>query len=161
MVRRGRARRPGLLAAPRCGGVFQTPWRPVRLVSQPTPVADFQWTDLGTAGLTDMGKALRLVAEQLRMPPVLVLLSDGQPTDDFASGLAALMQEPWGMKAVRMAIAIGTDADTGGVAALHRPSGGQAPAVQQPRGPGAAYQMGLHRRAQGRLRPTQPGRRGR
>jgi len=42
---------------------------------------------------------------------VLVLISDGQPTDDFAGGLQALMNEPWGRKAVRIAIAIGEDAD--------------------------------------------------
>ncbi|HEU4769617.1 MAG TPA: hypothetical protein VFS77_19780, partial [Pyrinomonadaceae bacterium] len=45
------------------------------------------------------------------LPPVLVLISDGQPTDDFTSGLQALMNEPWGRKAVRIAIAIGDDAD--------------------------------------------------
>ena len=36
---------------------------------------------------------------------------DGQPTDDFEKGLKALMDEPWGKKAVRVAIAIGADAD--------------------------------------------------
>ena len=88
-------------------------------ISQPTPVADFAWTDLTAMGETDMGKALQLVAEQLKMPPmseralppVLVLVSDGQPTDDFESGLRALMEQPWGKKAVRIAIAIGRDAD--------------------------------------------------
>ena len=70
---------------------------------------------------TDMGAALRLVAEQLKMPPmtdrafppVLVLISDGQPTDDFDAGLKVLMSQPWGKKAVRIAIAIGQDADPG------------------------------------------------
>jgi uncharacterized protein YegL len=89
-------------------------------VSQPTEVADFRWEDLTAAGVTDMGKALSMVAEQLRippmveraLPPVLVLISDGQPTDDYASGLKALMDQPWGRKAVRIAIAIGEDADT-------------------------------------------------
>jgi uncharacterized protein YegL len=89
-------------------------------VSQPTPVADFKWTDLQTEGVTDLGRALAMVAEQLRippmsdraLPPVLVLISDGQPTDDFNKGLQALMNEPWGKKAVRIAIAIGEDADT-------------------------------------------------
>jgi len=42
---------------------------------------------------------------------VLALISDGQPTDDFERGLQALMREPWGKKAVRVAIAIGEDAD--------------------------------------------------
>jgi uncharacterized protein YegL len=89
-------------------------------VSQPTEVADFRWEDLTAEGVTDMGKALSMVAEQLRippmteraLPPVLVLISDGQPTDDYATGLKALMDQPWGRKAVRIAIAIGEDADT-------------------------------------------------
>jgi uncharacterized protein YegL len=88
-------------------------------ISQPTPVADFAWQDLPAEGETEMGKALALVAEQLKMPPmsnralppVLVLISDGQPTDDFEAGLKALLDEPWGKKAVRIAIAIGQDAD--------------------------------------------------
>ena len=42
---------------------------------------------------------------------MLVLLSDGQPTDDFERGLKALMDQPWGAKAVRIGIAIGDDAD--------------------------------------------------
>ena len=73
-----------------------------------------------TDGVTDLGKALSMLAEQLRippmtdraLPPVLVLISDGCPTDDFHKGLQALMNEPWGKKAVRIAIAIGEDADT-------------------------------------------------
>ena len=88
-------------------------------ISQPTPVADFAWNDLPAEGETDMGKALSLVAEQLKMPPmseralppVLVLISDGQPTDDFDKGLKDLLDQPWGKKAVRIAISIGQDAD--------------------------------------------------
>ncbi len=89
-------------------------------ISQPTPVADFKWTDLSADGVTDMGKALSMVADQLKippmsdraLPPVLVMISDGQPTDDFHGGLAKLMDLPWGKRAVRIAIAIGGDADT-------------------------------------------------
>jgi uncharacterized protein YegL len=89
-------------------------------VSQPTGVADFRWDDLTAEGVTDMGRALSMVAEQLAippmteraLPPVLVLISDGQPTDDYASGIKAVMEQPWGRKAVRIAIAIGEDADT-------------------------------------------------
>ena len=88
-------------------------------VSQPTDIADFKWEDLSAGGVTSMGKALDMVAEQLKMPPmsdralppVLVLISDGQPTDDYAGGIKALMDQPWGKKAVRIAIAIGEDAD--------------------------------------------------
>ena len=88
-------------------------------LSQPVPISDFRWKDLKSGGVTDMGKALVLVADQLdpeimptrALPPVLVLISDGQPTDDFDGGLTDLMDQPWGKKAVRIAIAIGEDAD--------------------------------------------------
>lgn len=88
-------------------------------ISTPTKVKDFKWVDLSSDGQTDMGAALRKVAEQLKippmsdraLPPVLVLISDGQPTDDFVGGMGELEKLPWGKKAVRIAIAIGDDAD--------------------------------------------------
>jgi uncharacterized protein YegL len=84
-----------------------------------TAIDAFNWTDLQAGGVTSMGMALELVAGELkqfpsdtkRLPPVLVLLTDGQPTDDFKKGLDELMNSPWGKKAVRIAIAIGKDAD--------------------------------------------------
>lgn len=86
--------------------------------SQPTNVEEFEWSDLTVDGQTDMGRALTLIADALKtppmperaLPPVLVLVSDGEPTDDFESGLRALMAQPWGKKAVRLSIAIGDDA---------------------------------------------------
>lgn len=90
-------------------------------VSQPTEVEAFSWVDLAADGQTDMGRAMNLVTDILKMPPmneralppVLVLITDGQPTDTraFNDGLAALMAEPWGKKSVRLGIAIGHDAD--------------------------------------------------
>ena len=88
-------------------------------VANPVPVEQFRWDDLEASGVTDMGKALQLVAEQLdpeimpqrALPPVLVLISDGHPTDDVSAGLRDLMAQPWGTKAVRIAIAIGDDAE--------------------------------------------------
>ena len=88
-------------------------------VSQPTEVHNFKWTDLNADGVTDMGKALTMLADALKLenmpqrglPPVLVLVSDGQPTDDFNGGLKAVMEQPWGTKAVRIGVAIGEDAD--------------------------------------------------
>jgi uncharacterized protein YegL len=84
---------------------------------QAVKVAEFKWQELPAAGVTDMGKALTMVAEQLKLlpdrgfPPVLVLISDGQPTDNIEAGLKELLSQPWGQKAVRVAIAIGEDAD--------------------------------------------------
>jgi len=88
-------------------------------VGTATPIDSFNWTDLTAGGVTAMGNALELVAGELRqfpsdtkrLPPVLVLLTDGQPTDDFKSGLESLLASPWGKKAVRIAIAIGKDVD--------------------------------------------------
>lgn len=88
-------------------------------VANAVPIEKFTWQDLSADGCTDMGKALQLVAEQLKMPPmtdralppVLVLLTDGEPTDDFNSGLKTLTDLPWGRKSVRIGIAIGSDAN--------------------------------------------------
>lgn len=76
-------------------------------------VEDFAWKDLAAKdGLTAMGKALSTVAGSLvhlkrGLPPVIILVTDGEATDDFKSGLRALMANPWGKAAVRVAIAIG------------------------------------------------------
>jgi uncharacterized protein YegL len=88
-------------------------------VGQPQPVTNFKWTDVQADGVTDMGRAMELLSEALSieamgeraLPPVLVLITDGQPTDNFAGGLKKLMENPWAKKAVRVGIAIGEDAD--------------------------------------------------
>jgi uncharacterized protein YegL len=84
-----------------------------------TPVEQFRWTPVEAGGFTDMGAALTLVAEGMQVPPmperglspVLVLVSDGQPTDDFQAGLDRLLATTWGSRSIRLAIAIGQDAD--------------------------------------------------
>ena len=84
-----------------------------------TPIENFTFKDVSAGGSTEMGAALRLVAEQLRMPPmerrafppVLLLISDGRPTDDFDTALSELLSLPWGKMSVRTAIGIGRDAD--------------------------------------------------
>ena len=89
------------------------------VVPEPTPVEQFTWTDLVAGGVTDLGRALSMVAEVLRVPPmstralqpVLILASDGHATDPTEEGMARLLAEPWGQKAIKVAIAIGRDAD--------------------------------------------------
>ncbi|MCL1789223.1 MAG: tellurium resistance protein [Oscillospiraceae bacterium] len=86
---------------------------------KPVNVEDFGWIDLQAGGVTDMGNAFDLISAQLTippmsdraLPPVLVLISDGQPTDDYKTALDKLMTLPWGKKSVRIAISIGQDAD--------------------------------------------------
>lgn len=87
--------------------------------ADPVEIDRFAWDDLAAQGVTDLGKAFDLLAEQLTippmtdraLPPVIVLLSDGCPTDDYKGPLNRLLSLPWGKKAVRIAISIGQDAD--------------------------------------------------
>lgn len=89
------------------------------ITSAPVPVEEYEWEDLDAAGVTEMGKAFDLLAAQLTippmsdraLPPVLVLLSDGCPTDAYKESLDKLLRLPWGRKAVKIAISIGADAD--------------------------------------------------
>ncbi len=89
------------------------------VTSSPVPVDEFYWENLKAGGMTSFGLALDLLAGQLSippmperaLPPVIVLLSDGQPTDDYRQSLDRFLHLPWGKKAVRIAISIGSDAD--------------------------------------------------
>jgi uncharacterized protein YegL len=86
---------------------------------EPTPARDVAWAPVSAGGFTDLGAALVEVSSVLAVPPmdarafppVLVVISDGRPTDAFEDGLASVMAQPWGKRAVRLAIAIGSDAD--------------------------------------------------
>jgi uncharacterized protein YegL len=87
-------------------------------VEEPMHPEDLEWQDLEPGGYTDLGAALDLVAstlsvppmEERALPPAIVLVSDGMPTDDFDDALQRLHELPWGARAVRMAVAIGQDA---------------------------------------------------
>lgn len=89
------------------------------ITPSPVPVDEFEWELLELGALTSMGMAFDMLADQLEMPPmsekalppVIVLLSDGNPTDDYKTGLTRLLNLPWGRKAVKIAIAIGQDVD--------------------------------------------------
>ena len=87
---------------------------------QPTPVdAPESGVISTTGGYTDLGAALDLLAPQLApphmeersLPPAILLISDGMPTDDYKPALARFLDEPMGRAAVRMAVGIGRDAD--------------------------------------------------
>lgn len=88
-------------------------------VETPTPIENFEWVDLAADGYTDLGAALSLLAAELRsppmeersLPPAVVLVSDGMPTDEYEKAYNALLDEPWGARSVRLAVGIGRDAD--------------------------------------------------
>ncbi|MDR1705937.1 MAG: VWA domain-containing protein, partial [Clostridiales bacterium] len=84
-----------------------------------TKIEDFVWYDLDVNGWTDTGEAMKLMAQELSLekmgqralPPVIILISDGEATDDYEGGIAKLLAQRWAQKAVRIAIAIGSDAN--------------------------------------------------
>jgi uncharacterized protein YegL len=96
-------------------------------VANPLPVAQLSahWRNLEYTpmGRTNMGPAFRAVAEVLSpdrlerraLRPAILLVTDGLPTDPpggFESGLAALMDTAAGRSALRLAVAIGRDANS-------------------------------------------------
>lgn len=87
----------------------------------PQPLATVAWQPLvDTSGLTNLGSAYTLLADYLgklaaemrqKLPPILVLLSDGMPTDDVSIALAALANQDLAQHALRFAIGIGQEAE--------------------------------------------------
>jgi len=90
------------------------------MVGRLTPLSEFHWQDIEAGGLTALGAALTMAGDALQeplirgraLPPILFLVTDGLPTDDFQAGLAHLLAKPWGKKSARLAVAIGEDGAT-------------------------------------------------
>lgn len=91
------------------------------------PVEQVRWTSMGANGKTPLGSAIRqlgaLISDELQVRrnsyyPTVVLLSDGQPTDDWREPLDAFLDTDRGRKTVRIAVAIGSDADPTPLAAF-------------------------------------------
>ncbi len=93
------------------------------LTPAPIDANDFTWSFLEADGLTDFGVACRELDEKLSrnafmsdvagsFAPAIFLLSDGEPTDEYSRELDALKQNNWFRKAIKVAVAIGNDANT-------------------------------------------------
>jgi uncharacterized protein YegL len=88
------------------------------LVERLTAVSEFHWQDVEAGGMTALGEALTLIGDALQpplirersFPPILALVTDGLPTDDFQAGLTHLLARPWGRHAMRVVVAVGEDA---------------------------------------------------
>lgn len=92
------------------------------LYTEPKLASEFVWQDVRAGGLTSLGGACIELNNKLSrsgymqaasgsFAPAIILLSDGGPTDDFQSGLAKLKSNNWFKAAIKVAIAIGDDAD--------------------------------------------------
>lgn len=90
-----------------------------RWIKKNIDIRDFTWDNITTKGVTDMGRGFEMLAEKLTSDfqgergyqPVMILLSDGMPTDDYEAGLNKLKATKWGGKAIRISIAIGSETD--------------------------------------------------
>ncbi len=88
-------------------------------IDEPTPIEEMEWIDLDAGGETAMGSALAQIGEALdsaeagprQLPPVIVLASDGYPTDDIDAGLEQFFSSAAATAATRIAIAIGSNTD--------------------------------------------------
>lgn len=90
---------------------------------RPLPVEDFEWNDLEASGLTSLGAAYQELLKKLSQTsgfmqeanascaPVMILFSDGVPTDDAKHGLEHLKCNNWYKAAIKIAVAIGDDAN--------------------------------------------------
>lgn len=92
------------------------------LYNEPKLASEFVWQDARAGGLTSLGAACIELNNKLSrsgymqaasgsFAPAIILLSDGGPTDDFQSGLTKLKSNKWFQAAIKVAIAIGDDAD--------------------------------------------------
>ena len=84
------------------------------------PAASVSWSSMTADGYTPLGGAMELAAELIddreKIPgrayrPTVIVVSDGQPNDEWKPALARLTTEGRAAKADRLALAIGADAD--------------------------------------------------
>ena len=81
------------------------------------------WKDLRSEGLTALGAALSSLNEKMSrkeflndnpmgyFSPGIILLSDGEPTDDWETPLKELNKNNWFKNAIKVAFAVGDDAN--------------------------------------------------
>lgn len=92
------------------------------LYNEPKLASEFIWQDVKADGLTSFGEACKELNAKLSRngfmqaasgsyAPAIILLSDGGPTDEYISGLEKLKANNWFKSAIKVAIAIGDDAD--------------------------------------------------
>ena len=93
------------------------------LYDEPKDAKEFIWQKVEADGLTSLGEACEELNKKLSrnggfmsspsgcFAPAIILLSDGGPTDNFEGGLRVLQGNSWYKSAIKIAIAIGDDAD--------------------------------------------------
>ena len=90
------------------------------ITRQPMRVEEYQtWTRLSANGMTSMGAAFKELCNKLSRSafmnkpslsyaPVIFLMSDGEPNDDWKSGLNQLKMNNWYIYGLKIAVGIGS-----------------------------------------------------
>ena len=92
------------------------------MYSAPISIEEFEWARLRADGVTSMGAAFKelsarmsrngfLNSPSLSFAPVIFLMTDGYPSDDYKAGLKALQSNSWYKYALKAALGIGNEAN--------------------------------------------------
>ena len=95
------------------------------ITSKPQTPEEFinSWKDMKAEGLTSLGAALKSLNEKMSrkeflgdnpmgyLAPGVIILSDGEPTDDWETPLKELRKNNWFKNAIKVAFAVGDDAN--------------------------------------------------
>ena len=92
------------------------------MYNEPVSIDSFEWDPIDAENVTDLGSAFNelsaklsrnefMKSPSLSFAPVMILMSDGYPTDNFEKGLAELQKNRWYSAGIKAAVAIGEDAD--------------------------------------------------
>ncbi|MDD6097529.1 MAG: VWA domain-containing protein [Oscillospiraceae bacterium] len=92
------------------------------MYSAPVSIEEFEWTRLNASGVTSMGAAFSelsarmsrnsfLSSPSLSFAPVIFLMTDGYPSDDYKKGLKSLQSNSWYKFGLKAALGIGSEAN--------------------------------------------------
>ena len=92
------------------------------MYSAPVSIEEFEWTRLNASGVTSMGAAFEELSERmsrngflnspsLSFAPVIFLMTDGYPSDDYKKGLKVLQSNSWYKFGLKAALGIGNEAN--------------------------------------------------
>lgn len=92
------------------------------MYNEPIEAENFRWNYLDAGGLTSFGEACAELNSKLSrsafmsdasgsFAPAIFLMSDGEPTDNYQDALNKLKQNNWFKKSIKVALAIGEQAN--------------------------------------------------
>ena len=92
------------------------------MYAEPIAIEDFEWARLSASGVTSMGAAFKelssrmsrnsfLNSPSLSFAPVMFLMTDGYPSDEYKEGLEALSKNSWYKFGLKAALGIGNEAN--------------------------------------------------